>query len=344
MRAPIICLVCCLFSAHADAQSTPLSIDALALLPANERANALFRLRESGTGLAALQELELAARLRVDSRRERNIPPLSLGCQTADEFDLDTLLVLARESQDRAAFESAVREYRGKTAELDAKLAVARRTNQWWRQFPALRQWEREWRASKEPRTRELLYRTLSGQAIRASLAREHDLVVPAGAKGQQRRLPRAAGSALATTAYREYIFNLMCTDDEENLRWFKQQIAEIGWFDMRRYGWAADRAALLIVQHADADPAFQSAVVSALEPRLEAGDTDPENFAYLVDRVAVRSGQPQRFGTQMECVRGEWIVPEIVDQTTLDERRKRMNLVSYGVQRARTRGLCRDQ
>jgi len=343
MRAQITVLVCCLISVHAEAQSTPFSIDALATLPANKRADALYQLRESPDGLPTLQELELAVRLRVDARRERETPPLSLGCMTADEFDLDTLLGLARESKNRPAFDTAVREYRGKTAELDTKLAAARRTNLWWKQFPALRQWEHEWRAAKEPRTRELLYRTLSGQAIRASLAREKGPVVSAGTKGQQRRVPRPSGSALASNAYREYIFNLMCTDDEQNLRWFKQQIAEIGWFDMRRYGWAADRAALLIVQHADVDPAFQSSVVDVLEPRLAAGDTDPENFAYLVDRVAVRAGQPQRFGTQMECVNGQWVVPEIVDHPTLDERRKRMNLVAYGVQLARTRGLCRN-
>jgi hypothetical protein len=343
MRASFISLVCFLFSAYAGAQSTSLSLDALTLLPANDRADALFQLRESSAGLPSLQELDLAARMRVDARRESNIPPLSLGCLTPGEFDLDTLLGLARESKDRAAFHEAVRDYRRKTAELDAKLAAARRTNLWWKHFPTLRQWEREWRAAKEPRTRELLYRTLSGQAIRASLEFEHAPAIPAGTKGQRRRAPRSPGSSPASTAYREYVFNLMCTDDEQNLNWFKQQIAEIGWFDMRRYGWAADRAALLIVQHADADPGFQSSVVRLLEPRLEAGDTDPENFAYLVDRVAVRSGQPQRFGTQMDCVKGEWIVPEIVDQTTLDARRKRMNLVAYGVQRARTRGLCRD-
>ena len=343
MRATIICLVCWLFSAHADAQSRPLSIDALAALPAAKRADALFHLRESGVGLPTLQELELAARLRVDARREQDLPPRSLGCLTADEFELDMLLGLARESKDRADFDTAVREYRGKTAELDTRLATARSTNRWWKQFPALRRWEREWRAAKEPRTRELLYRTLSGQAIRASLARERAPAVMTGTKGQQRRAPVARGSALASGAYREYIFNLMCTDDEENLRWFKQQIAEIGWFDMRRYGWAADQAALLIVQHADADPGFQSSVIGVLEPRLAAGDTDPENFAYLVDRVAVRAGQPQRYGTQMECVKGAWIVPDIVDQETLDERRKRMNLVAYDVQLARTRGLCRN-
>jgi hypothetical protein len=35
--------------------------------------------------------------------------------------------------------------------------------------------------------------------------------------------------------------------------------------------------------------------------------------------------------------------VPEIDAQATLDERRNRMNLVAYGVQLARSRGLCRD-
>jgi len=96
-------------------------------------------------------------------------------------------------------------------------------------------------------------------------------------------------------------------------------------------------------VQHADADPGFQEAVVASLWPRLDVADTDPENFAYLVDRVAVRAGRPQEFGTQMECVNGQWIVPEIEDHDSLDARRNRMNLVAYGVQLARARGICRD-
>jgi hypothetical protein len=83
--------------------------------------------------------------------------------------------------------------------------------------------------------------------------------------------------------------------------------------------------------------------VAEALEPRLAVRDTDPENLAYLIDRVAVRAGRPQRFGTQMECVGGTWVTPEIEDRATLDERRARMNLVAYAVQMARTRGLCRN-
>jgi hypothetical protein len=44
-----------------------------------------------------------------------------------------------------------------------------------------------------------------------------------------------------------------------------------------------------------------------------------------------------------MECVDGAWIVPQIMDRETLDDRRRRMNLVAYDVQLARSRGLCRN-
>jgi hypothetical protein len=339
MRAALTTWVCCLFPVWAGAQ-VAVTAERLATLTSLERSAALLGLREAPNASAALHDLEISARQRVEARRERGLPPHSTGCLTADEFDLDTQINLARKSTDGEEFDETIRRYRGSVARLDTKLATARRTNAWARQFSSLRRGERQWRAAQQPRVRELLLRTLNGQAIRAALL--HDRGARAATKGA--RLQRHAGPAvLAATAYREYVFNLMCANDEENLRWFKRQVAEIGWFGQKEYGWAADRAALLMVQHADPDPGFQETVVAALWPRLASADTDPENFAYLVDRVAVRAGRPQRFGTQMECVEGTWIAPEIEDQATLDERRERMNLVAYDVQLARMRGLCRD-
>lgn len=342
MRDAIILSVLCLFPAICGAQE-PLTFDVLASLPTVERSSALLRLRESPGALSRLQELEAAARQRVDARRDRGLPPRSAGCLNADEFDLDAQLELARRSANGADFALALQQYRESIDSLDAKLAAARATNSWRRQFPPLRRWERAWREAKDPRVRELLLRTLNGQAIRAALARHRAPGVASGGKNPSHGKPRAATSALVATAYREYVFNLMCSNDEENLGWFKRQVAEIGWFGQKEFGWAADQAALLIVQHADADPGFQESVVASLWPRLETADTDPENFAYLVDRVAVRAGRPQYFGTQMECVNGAWIVPRILDHETLDDRRSRMNLVAYDVQLARMRGLCRD-
>ena len=341
MRVAVISCIFSLLSAEAGAQVP--SIDTLAAMSAGERSAALLRIRHSDDAHSLLNTLQMAAQQRVDARRERGIAPRSLGCLDPDEFDLDSQLRLARQSPGDAEFSDALGQYRELTGKLDAKLADAERTNRWWRQFPSLRHWEREWRAAKDPRTRELLLRTLHGQAIRAALAREPGANVTVSAKGQPRRSSRHAKSALAAAAYREYIFNLMCADDEANLGWFKRQVAEIGWFGQKEFGWAADQAALLIAQHADADPGFQESVVAALWPRLASDDTDPENFAYLVDRVAVRAGRPQSFGTQMECVNGTWFIPEIQDQATLDERRKRMNLVTYQVQLERVRGFCRN-
>jgi hypothetical protein len=175
--------------------------------------------------------------------------------------------------------------------------------------------------------------RTVSGQAIRASLS-----------AFQGTKIYGKAKSALAVRAYDEYVFNLMCIEDEENLRWFKLQLAAIEWFDIRRFGPAADHAAMLLVQHSDADPEFQSGMVPILEKRLAQGQTDAENLAYLIDRVAVRAGLPQKFGTQMECVAGTWVVPQIEDPGGLDARRARMDLVSYSVQIARAKNLCRKK
>jgi len=345
IRAVVILSIASLCPAVAGAQTSGISFEELAALSAGARSAELARIRDSDGGVPRLREFEMAARQRADTRRAHALPPRSEGCLTADEFDLDWQLKLARQSEGGAQFAQSIGQFRQLAGDLDAKLAEARRTNLWRRQFPSLRNWEREWRAAKDPRVRELMLRTLNGQAIRAALARTRQPApVRAVAKGQsQPSAPRASVSALAESAYREYVFNLMCANDEENLDWFKRQVAEIGWFGQKQYGWAADQAALLIVQHADADPGFQESVVAALWPRLEVNDTDPENFAYLVDRVAVHSGRPQSFGTQMECVNGAWIVPEIQDHDTLDSRRKRMNLVAYDVQLARTRGLCRD-
>lgn len=342
MRGAFILCVLCLSPAFGGAP-VAVTLDSLAAMRSAARSAALLRIRDSDGAPATLHELEMAARQRVEARRELGLPPFSAGCLTAGEFELDAQLGLARQAADAHELAKALDEYRHLATELDDRLADARRTNAWRRHFPALRRWEREWRGAKNPRTRELFLRTLNGQAIRAALARIKTPAPAAGTKRGPRSKVVENSATLAAVAYREYIFNLMCANDEENLRWFKRQVAEIGWFGQKEYGWAADQAALLIVQHADADPGFQESVVAALWPRLEKADTDPENFAYLVDRVAVRAGRPQSFGTQMECVNGAWMVPEIQDQDSLDDRRRRMNLVAYGVQIARTRGLCRD-
>jgi hypothetical protein len=119
------------------------------------------------------------------------------------------------------------------------------------------------------------------------------------------------------------------------------------GWFTIDRYGAQTDHDAWLIVQHADADPDFQRQMLTLLEPLAARGATDPKNFAYLFDRVAVSwndSSQRklQRFGTQGQCSGpGAWEPLPVEDPEHLEERRAQAGLEPMTTYKAYFRDVC---
>jgi hypothetical protein len=118
------------------------------------------------------------------------------------------------------------------------------------------------------------------------------------------------------------------CGVDVDNTRWLRSRIASQGWFKISTSGVDADRAAFLLVQHADRSPDFQSEVLSMLEPLVATGETKPSNFAYLFDRVSVANNRPQRYGTQGRCLATGWApVVGIEDVDGLDKRRLAVGL-----------------
>ena len=54
-------------------------------------------------------------------------------------------------------------------------------------------------------------------------------------------------------------------------------------------------------MQHADAHPDFQRRMLQLMQPQVKAKNASPRNYAYLTDRIAQASGQPQEYGTQVE-------------------------------------------
>jgi hypothetical protein len=114
-----------------------------------------------------------------------------------------------------------------------------------------------------------------------------------------------------------------------ENAEWLKSVLARIGWFDISRYGADASQGAWLLVQHADYDPAFQRAMLKVLGDRVPRGDMQATYYAYLVDRVAVNSGERQTYGTQGRCVpgAGRWEPREVAEPEGLDARRAALGL-----------------
>jgi len=329
MRAALIAITCTLLAGLAFAQSRAYSIEELAAMPAKQRANAIAAIRNSEDGDASLLALGTAATLRADARRQAGEPPLFGGCLRADEFELGVQLALARAAYDSKAYRALVIEYRRLVTSLESALTAAQATGNWRNKFSHLGHWVEDWRRATDPTVRELLRRTLLDQAIRASLS-----------SFEGSRVYGKARATAALHAYDEYLFNRMCTADENNLNWLKGEVARNGWFDIPRYGEAADNAAWLMVQHADGDPDYQAYIASVLAAKARSGETSPQNFAHLSDRLAVRAGLPQKYATQMECVDGEWLAPNVEDPEGLDARRAALALPPYREQVAQRRNL----
>lgn len=114
----------------------------------------------------------------------------------------------------------------------------------------------------------------------------------------------------------------------EANATWLKAVIAEKGWPGMTRVGRDGAKAAWLIVQHADHDPAFQAQALALMQKASEAGDADPADMALLTDRVLLAQGKPQRYGTQFaEAGDGVMELRPTEDLKALDARRRAVGL-----------------
>lgn len=117
------------------------------------------------------------------------------------------------------------------------------------------------------------------------------------------------------------------------------------------RYGWPtpelageeANRAAFLLTQHSDSDPAFQERVLSLIKA---SGDYpgQGEQQALLTDRVAVNSDEPQVFGTQVNCNDGQPIVsPALARPDSVDSLRDDAGLEPLDIYLARFNQHCAD-
>lgn len=121
--------------------------------------------------------------------------------------------------------------------------------------------------------------------------------------------------------------FKRMAAVDARNLPAMKSIVAEHGFPTVAMVGRDGFDAAWLLVQHADADPAFQKDMLS----RLADGDVvSAEQIALLSDRVLRAQGKPQRYGSQFEQGRDGRMVPQPIEAPVdaIDARRATMGLM----------------
>ena len=97
------------------------------------------------------------------------------------------------------------------------------------------------------------------------------------------------------------------------------------GWFLESVYGERAASAAFLIVQHSDLEQ--WQRFVPVLEPLVAAGEVDGQRYGLMYDRLALNENRPQRYGTQMTCKGGRWVIDHenLEDPANADQRRSEM-------------------
>lgn len=116
----------------------------------------------------------------------------------------------------------------------------------------------------------------------------------------------------------------LMATD-ERLMAELLTMVPPEGWFLKSAYGEQAASAAFLIVQHSDLENWRR--FVPVLEPLVAAGEVDGQSYGLMYDRLAQNEGRLQRYGTQVTCKAGKWVIDRenLEDPENADARRREM-------------------
>lgn len=99
--------------------------------------------------------------------------------------------------------------------------------------------------------------------------------------------------------------------------------VPEEGWFKKSVYGERAAGAAFLIIQHSDLENWRR--FVPVLEPLVAQGEVEGQSYGLMYDRLAINEGRPQRYGTQMTCKDGRWVVDTLEDPERVEQWRREM-------------------
>lgn len=163
--------------------------------------------------------------------------------------------------------------------------------------------------------------------ALRAELARR--IKADQDARFALINYQKAHPDAKAPEVQRETarLVNRVQAVDAGDLKWLKGVVARRGWPGKSLVGEDGAHDAWLLVQHADADRAFQRRCLTLMEAAAGRGEVRKDDLAYLTDRVLVGEGKKQRYGTQARIENGEVTPLPIEDEANVDSRRAALGL-----------------
>lgn len=124
-------------------------------------------------------------------------------------------------------------------------------------------------------------------------------------------------------------LLSIMRKKDHENLATARAIISKYGWLGPQKVGMNASQGLFLIIQHADLKTQEQYLPIIRIAEKR--GELQSSNLAILEDRILMRKGIKQIYGSQgfSDQSTGKKYIYPIADPDQLDKQRKSMGLVS---------------
>ncbi|NJW51955.1 DUF6624 domain-containing protein [Salinimicrobium oceani] len=121
--------------------------------------------------------------------------------------------------------------------------------------------------------------------------------------------------------------WELINKQDSVNLIKVEQVLTKYGWLGADLIGRNANSAFFLVIQHADLET--QEKYLPMLREAVQKGAASPPDLALLEDRVALRQGKEQIYGSQIgrNQETGEYYVSPLMDPENVNQRRAEVGL-----------------
>lgn len=129
----------------------------------------------------------------------------------------------------------------------------------------------------------------------------------------------------------RTSLINAMLETDSLNYSLLSDIVKTYGFPNFDLVGERGSHNFWLLIQHQDRNPKFQEEVLSKMKVEVDNKKASPGDYAYLIDRVKVNTGQLQVYGTQMQLNATEtsYEPKPVIEPEKLNERRRSVGLSS---------------
>jgi len=123
------------------------------------------------------------------------------------------------------------------------------------------------------------------------------------------------------------FLWRMIMAQDSINQIQVKKIIDTHGWLGKSEVGAKGNRTIWGVIQHAPLET--QEKYLPLLEKSVNKGESDPSDLALLKDRVALRQGKRQIYGSQiyMDSETKEMYVAPLIDPENVDKRRAEVGL-----------------